>query len=186
MKSPKVAVAFMLAFAFVNVGIQPIAVKSEKVVEQKEISAIEKLRGAKKLNAHQLSAILAHVGFRGNSHKIAWAVMMRESRGNPRAHNRNESTADDSYGLFQINMRGYLGKARRVSYGLSRDSQLLDPLTNAWVAFRMSKGGRDFGPWGIGPNAYRKNRGIETVSRHFESYPGYPKAKKVNSGKKTK
>ena len=147
---------------------------------------MEKFRNAKKLNGIQLAAILAHVGFRGNSHKIAWALAMRESHGNPLSHNRNAATADDSYGLFQINMRGYLGKARRVTYGLSRDSKLFDPLTNAWVAYRMSKGGRDFGPWGIGPNAYRANRGIGTISKHFASYPGYPKTKTVHSGKKSK
>jgi len=194
MKSPKVAAVLVLAFTFVSAGIQPTVPQEIKIVqkekekekEKEKVSPVEKFRNSKKLNGIQLAAILAHVGFRGSSHKIAWALAMRESHGNPLSHNRNSATADDSYGLFQINMRGYLGKARRVTYGLSRDSKLFDPLTNAWVAYRMSHGGKDFGPWGIGPHAYRANRGIRTISRFFALYPGYPKTKAANKPKKSK
>ena len=173
MRNPKLVVALVLAFVFTSAGIQPTLPQEVKTVHQKEkVSPVEKFRNAKKLNGIQLAAILTHVGFHGYSHKIAWALAMRESSGNPLSHSVSASTADDSYGLFQINMRGYLGKSRRVTYGLSRDSKLFDPLTNAWVAYRMSHGGKDFGPWGIGPHAYRANRGIGTISRFFALYPG--------------
>lgn len=135
---------------------------------------LDKLQGKKKLDGEELSMLLAGVGFKGQAHKIAWALAMRESTGRPTAHRVVAATADNSYGLFQINMRGYLGVDRRKVYGLSSDSQLLDPVVNATVTWKMSKKGTDFGPWGIGPNAYRTNRGIDTISSHFGSYPGYP------------
>lgn len=82
---------------------------------------------------------------------------MAESGGNPRAHNPNASTGDNSYGLFQINMLGGLGPARLRQYGLSRNEELFDPTTNARVAFRMSGGGRDWSPWSAYKNgAYQK------------------------------
>jgi hypothetical protein len=79
---------------------------------------------------------------------------MRESGGNARAFNGNATTGDKSYGLFQINMLGGMGPARMAQYGLPNEEALFDPATNAKVAFKMSKGGTDFGAWGLGPNAY--------------------------------
>jgi hypothetical protein len=38
----------------------------------------------------------------------------------------------------------------------------------------MSKGGEDFGAWGIGPNAYRSGAGMSTLKRLYE-YPGIVK-----------
>lgn len=80
-------------------------------------------------------------------------------------------TGDQSYGLFQINMLGNLGPSRRKQYGLSSNDDLYDPLTNAKVAFRLSKGGTDFGAWGVGPNAYR-----QTAPLNFAGYPGETQA----------
>jgi len=99
---------------------------------------------------------LKAAGFKGEALKTAWAIAKRESGGRPEAYNPDRSTGDDSYGLFQINMLGDLGPSRRKSYGLKSNKDLLDPATNARVAYAMSKGGTDFGAWGIGPNAYRK------------------------------
>lgn len=130
-----------------------------------------------RLSAVELSELLALTGFRGRAHKVAWLVAMRESRGNPRAHNDNASTGDDSYGLFQINMRGYLGAARRDQYVLDWNGDLFDPVTNAWVAYEMSNHGRDFGAWGLGPNAYR-HHGYGSLERFQADYPGYPRSVK--------
>ena len=130
-----------------------------------------------RLTAVELSQLLALSGFTGRAHKVAWLIAMRESRGNPRAHNNNASTGDNSYGLFQINMRGYLGQARRLEYVLDWNGDLWDPVTNAWVAYEMSNRGRDWGAWGFGPNAYR-DRPWSALDEFRDQYPGQPKRKK--------
>ena len=87
---------------------------------------------------------------------MAYAIAMAESSGNARAHNPNAGTGDNSYGLFQINMLGAMGPERRRQYGLSSNDSLFDPLTNAKVAFRMSNGGKSWGPWSTyGSGAYK-------------------------------
>src|SRR5215471_2365121 len=101
--------------------------------------------------------LLQQAGFKGDALRTAWGIVRRESSGNPRAFNGNVGTGDQSYGLFQINMLGDMGPSRRKQFGLASNDQLFDPLTNAKAAYQLSKGGTDFGPWGIGPNAYRNN-----------------------------
>ena len=64
-------------------------------------------------------------------------------------------------------MLGDLGPTRRKAFGLKSDEDLFDPTVNARAAFQMSHGGRDFGAWGIGPNAYRKMPALD-----FSGYPG--------------
>jgi hypothetical protein len=110
-----------------------------------------------KLSGHQLRNLLADVGFEGESLKTAWAIVMRESRGNSKAFNGDVSTKDNSWGLFQINMLGDLGRDRRAKFNLSSNDDLLDPKTNATIAYRMSGRGSDFGAWGIGPTSYRED-----------------------------
>lgn len=127
-----------------------------------------------RLTGGELAQLLALSGFEGRAHRVAWLVVMRESRGNPRAHNDNASTGDNSYGLFQINMRGYLGKARRHEYVLDWNGDLWDPVTNAWVAYEMSNRGRDWGAWGLGPTAYRPH-GWSSLDEFRSQYPGEPK-----------
>jgi hypothetical protein len=122
----------------------------------------------------QLSELLYAVGFRGQQHKTAWGIVMRESNARPLAHNGNARTGDSSYGIFQVNMFGDLGPSRKEKFGLTSNTQLFDPVLNAQVAFFMSKGGEDFGAWGIGPNAYRSGAGMTTLKRLGE-YPGIVK-----------
>jgi hypothetical protein len=101
--------------------------------------------------------ILRQAGFSGQGLKMAYAIAMAESSGNARAHNPNAGTGDNSYGLFQINMLGGMGPERRRRYGLKSNEALFDPLTNARVAFKMSNGGRNWGPWSTyGSGAYKK------------------------------
>lgn len=94
-----------------------------------------------------LMKTLQQAGFSGPGLARAWAHVMVESGGNPQAFNGNTNTGDRSFGLFQINMLGALGPDRLKRYGLRSEQDLLDPVTNAKVAFAMSKGGRDFTPW---------------------------------------
>jgi len=99
------------------------------------------------LTAEELKAVLYSVGFRGNDLKEAWAIAMKESNGRPMAHNRNASTGDNSYGLFQINMIGSLGPDRLEKFNLKNNSDLFDPVTSAKIAFFMSNGGQDWSAW---------------------------------------
>jgi hypothetical protein len=102
----------------------------------------------------ELKELLTAVGFEGEALKLAWGIVMRESRGGPTSHNGNSNTGDNSYGLFQINMIGGLGTDRREKYGLTTNEELFNPVVNARIAFLMSGGGKDFGAWGVGKNAY--------------------------------
>jgi len=119
-----------------------------------------------------LVGILSGAGFQGDALRTAYAIAMRESGGRADAFNGNRGTGDQSYGLFQINMLGDMGPARRRSFGIAQNEQLLDPATNARAAFAMSKGGKDFGAWGIGPNAYRSGAGFDTIKKYYDTFPG--------------
>jgi hypothetical protein len=113
----------------------------------------------------QLLSTLRRAGFSGTALQTAWAVAMAESGGRPGAHVRDSD--DNSYGLFQINMLGSMGPARRAQYGLKSNSDLYDPLTNAKIAYQMSGGGRNWGPWGAYTNGSYK--------QYMNDVPGYEK-----------
>jgi hypothetical protein len=126
------------------------------------------------LSGGQLSELLTAVGFEGEAHRIAWGIAMRESNARPLALNKSTRTGDSSYGIYQINMIFDLGPERRKKFGLTSNDQLFDPVLNAQVAFLMTGGGKDFGSWGIGPNAYREGAGMSTLKR-LNQYPGVVK-----------
>lgn len=112
-----------------------------------------------------LMSILKKAGFSGEGLRMAYAIAMAESGGNAHAHNGNSGTGDNSYGLFQINMLGGMGPERRARYGLSSNDSLFDPLTNAKVAYAMSNGGKNWGPWSTyGNGAYKKYYGGSSAS----------------------
>lgn len=60
-----------------------------------------------------------------------------EKGANPQAH--NSKPPDDSYGLWQINMLGQLGPVRRKQFGITDNTQLFDPMTNAKAAVDILK-----------------------------------------------
>jgi hypothetical protein len=126
------------------------------------------------LSGGQLSELLTAVGFEGDAHRIAWGIAMRESNARPLALNKSTRTGDSSYGIYQINMIFDLGPERRKKFGLTSNEQLFDPVLNVQVAFLMTGGGKDFGSWGIGPNAYREGAGMSTLKR-LNQYPGVVK-----------
>jgi hypothetical protein len=126
------------------------------------------------LSGGQLSELLSAVGFEGQAHKTAWGIAMRESNARPLALNKSTRTGDSSYGIYQINMIYDLGPERRKKFGLTSNEQLFDPVLNVQVMYLMTGGGRDFGSWGIGPNAYRSGAGMSTLKR-LNEYPGVVK-----------
>lgn len=115
--------------------------------ETKKEITLKKYKNAHKLTDIQLVELLNTVGFEGQNLKEAWAVAKKESNGRPLAHNGNEDMGDNSWGLFQINMLGELGKDRREKFGLENNAQLLDPVVNATIAYYMSRGGEDWSSW---------------------------------------
>lgn len=109
-----------------------------------------------------LREILTAAGFTGAGLATAEGVATAESGANAKAHNPNAATGDNSYGLFQINMLGAMGPARRKQYGLASNEALFDPLTNAKVAYQMSGGGTSWGPWTtFTSGAYRAFLGVD-------------------------
>ena len=108
---------------------------------------LKKFENKGSLTDGELKELLYLVGFRGNDLKEAWAVAKKESNGQPIKFNGNSKTGDNSYGLFQINMIGVLGPDRRDKFNLVTNSDLLNPVINAQVAFYMSDGGKDWSSW---------------------------------------
>jgi len=102
----------------------------------------------------ELAKMLSAIGFEGRALKVAWAVVKKESNGRPLAFNDNVKTGDHSYGMFQINMIGGLGVARRDKYDLKSNTDLFDPVVNAQIAYHMSNEGSDWSSWGVGKFPY--------------------------------
>jgi Lysozyme like domain len=103
----------------------------------KEVYALARKGGFSPIEAVIATAI---AGFRGSGPS--------ESGGNPNAHNLNPTTGDDSYGLWQINMLGGLGPARRAAFGISSNEELLNPVTNAKAAYQVFKS-QGWSAWSI-------------------------------------
>jgi hypothetical protein len=94
-----------------------------------------------------LLGYLQQAGLTGEELRMAWAIGMAESGGDPNAFNGDSSTGDKSYGLFQINMIDDLGPARLAQYGLNANEDLFDPAVNIRVMIAMSGNCSDWSPW---------------------------------------
>lgn len=90
------------------------------------------------LTSASIAQLMRTAGFPDSEISTGVGVAMAESGGNPKAH--NSTPPDDSYGLFQINMLGSLGPARRKQFGISNNAELFDPATNAKAAYMVWKG----------------------------------------------
>lgn len=128
---------------------QIVRVCNEKETKEK---TLKKYANATKLNEKELMELLSAVGFKGEGLKMAWAIAMAESNGRPLAFNGNRKTGDSSYGIFQINMIGDLGPDRREKFDLDYNSDLLNPVKNAQIAFHMTEGGKNWAAWKHGQN----------------------------------
>lgn len=118
-----------------------------------------------------LKELLYEAGFRGESLRTAWAIVMKESRGNPKSHNTNRATGDNSYGLFQINMIGNLGPERREKFDIEQNKELFDPLTNAEAAYYMSAHGTNWKSWDIDKNGYNGGVSAKAYRYWLARYP---------------
>lgn len=145
--------------------------KAAAPVMQRCLTPLANLELAKKLTPKQLYQLLEMVGFKGRALKTAWAVAMKETHGNPLAHDFSRRTGDDSYGVFQINLYGAL-KGRVKEFGLRSANDLHDPVTNAQIAYRMSSGGKNWTPWHADPG----ERDHWLVQQWIKLCPQYLKA----------
>ena len=127
--------------------------KPESLVKvKKNLQILHKYQDAVFLTDRQLKELLYAVGFRGEGLIKAWAVAKKESNGRPMAFNGNVKTGDNSYGIFQINMLGMLKESRKDKFGINFNSELLNPVINAQVAYHMSAGGKNWSAWhGVTP-----------------------------------
>lgn len=99
-----------------------------------------------------LIKFLSNIGFKGKALDTAFAIALAESGGN--AGTVNKTSKD--YGLFQINMDGANYDDRIKKSWVSSDksrfrlkglNDLLNPTTNARVAYHMSNKGRNWSRW---------------------------------------
>lgn len=119
----------------------------------------------------ELAKMLSTVGFEGRALKVAWAVVKKESNGRPLAFNGNVKTGDNSYGIFQINMIGGLGVARRDKYDLNSNKDLFDPVVNAQIAYHMSNEGSNWSSWGVGKFPYNGNTEQSNFNLWIKKFP---------------
>jgi hypothetical protein len=119
----------------------------------------------------ELVRMLSTIGFEGRALKVAWAVVKKESNGRPLAFNGNVKTGDNSYGIFQINMIGGLGVARRDKFDLDSNKDLFDPVVNAQIAYYMSNEGSDWSAWGVGKFPYNGNTEQSNFNLWITKFP---------------
>lgn len=129
---------------------------------------ISKYENAATLTDSQLVELLKAVGFKGKGLKTAWAVAKAESNGQPIRFNGNIKTGDHSFGLFQINMIGDLGPDRRDRFNIDYDAQLLNPVVNAEIVYKMTDGGTNWKAW--------KYARTPAVQKWLKQFPAYVKA----------
>ena len=92
----------------------------------------------------------------------AGAVCLAESGGNYNALNDTPRTGDLSYGLWQINMIGSLGPARRKHFGLELNGELFTPSVNAHAAYTLYRdAGRRFTDW----STYKHRTHVQFMAR---------------------
>ena len=116
----------------------------------------------KKISDVELIVLLKKAGSYGDGLRMAWSIVQEESTSRIYAHNRNRSTGDNSYGLFQINMIDGIGSSRLTKYDLDRNEDLFTPTINARVAFEISDGGTNWKAW----TTYKSAR------KNIKNFPG--------------
>lgn len=147
-------IVMITLFLFTNNTLMPahaLTVKPKTEVQLKQ-ETLEKYsntvyKPSQQLSDLDLKELLVTVGFEGKALRTAWAIAKRESSGRPMAYNGNRKTGDSSYGIFQINMLGNLGVARKEKFNLKSNVLLFDPVINAEITYYMTNGGTDWSSW---------------------------------------
>lgn len=104
--------------------------------------------------AGQMTALAQKAGFDAKTAQIMGAIGMAESGGDSKAH--NIIPPDNSYGLWQINMLGSMGPARRKMLQISKNEDLYIPAINALAAKKIHSS-QGLSAWSTYTNgAYKK------------------------------
>ncbi len=145
-----------------------LKVQNEALLKEKTLERYSNTvyKPSEMLTDNELKQLLMYVGFEGKALKTAWAIAKRESHGRPMAYNGNRKTGDSSYGIFQINMLGNLGVARKEKFNLKSNVLLFDPVINAEITYYMTDGGKDWSSW----------KGLTPTAKEF--YMKFPSTKK--------
>lgn len=112
------------------------------------------------LNLNEVLFLLREVGFPEELLPKMVAIALAENEPLDANKIRNTpDTGDLSYGIFQINMKGNLGPARREMFGIQSNEELLDPLTNAKAALAVYEERKSFDTDGFNAwSTYKKDR----------------------------
>jgi hypothetical protein len=147
-------IVMITLFLFTNNTVMPaqalkVQPKTEVQLKQETLEKYSNTvyKPSEKLSDIELKELLAAVGFEGKALKTAWAIAKTESSGRPLAYNGNRKTGDSSYGIFQINMLGNLGVARKEKFDLRSNILLFDPVINAEITYYMTNGGTNWSAW---------------------------------------
>lgn len=95
------------------------------------------IQGSGNLSPEQVKSLALNSGFSESQSDIVVKIARGESSFDPKAHNPDASTGDNSYGLMQINMLGDMGPERRRLFGIQSNEELKDPQTNMDAAFKI-------------------------------------------------
>lgn len=117
-----------------TVSTTPFAEKAPEKSENKKNQPFE--------CRNKLARTLYKAGFRGHNIREAWAIAMRESNGQA-----SQVSNGVDHGLFQFNYPAWGGES------WWNTSLLLTADYNAKIAYRLSDGGRNWGPWGMRDHA---------------------------------
>lgn len=110
-----------------------------------------------RLSKAQITGLLRQEGFPEEVIPTMVGIAGGESGFNPRAHNPDASTGDNSYGLFQINMLGGMGPERRQLFGIKSNEELFDPVKNVKAA-KAIYDRQGLGAWSVySSGAYKDN-----------------------------
>lgn len=108
------------------------------------------------------------VGLTDSAARVAAAIAMPESGGDPNAHNTNAATGDNSYGIWQINMLGDMGPERRRLFGIKTNEELFNPQTNAKAMKILSQDGREWSPW----STYKRGEHLKYLNNQVSDTSG--------------
>jgi len=122
-------------------------------------------------DAKKLTQLARSVGMPDDKIPTMVAIALAESAGKTDAH--NPVPPDNSYGLWQINMIGNLGPARRKEYGLKSNEELKDPRTNAKAALAVLKS-QGLSAWSVYTSGSYK-RYIERAKAAYEQVKTQPR-----------
>jgi hypothetical protein len=123
-----------------------------------------------KLTPEQIASAAKQAGFPDSEIPLAVAIALAESGGDATAH--NSTPPDDSYGLWQINMYGTLGPARRAAFALKSNEDLYNPLTNARAALVIRRT-QSWSAWSVYTNGKYKQH-MNTTEKFGKGVPVIP------------